>query len=71
MPGQPTVSREFHVTWGIDVSTDDVATAREAAERVWQDTFGRALPAGYDDACVFEVTNPDGTTVTIDLAEEA
>jgi len=54
------------VKWEIDSDESDPV---EAARRVWRENFNRGEP-GPDDACVFEVTDPQtGATVTVDLSE--
>ncbi len=56
----------LRVTWIIDSEEDDPV---EAARQVWRENFNRGEP-GPEDACVFEVTDPQtGTTVTVDLSE--
>lgn len=57
---------DFKVKWEIDAEGE---TPQDAARRVWEDVFGRSV-AGPDDACIFQVENPEtGETLTIDLPE--
>lgn len=56
----------FRVKWEINAEGE---TPQDAARSVWEDFFGRSA-AGPDDACVFQVENPEtGETVTVDLSE--
>lgn len=62
-----TADSSWRVAWAID---QDAPSAVQAAAAVWREYFGRSH-ASPDDACVFEVTGPDGTPLTIDLSAHA
>lgn len=64
-----TDERDFTVSWEIN---EEAQSAREAAENVWRNTFGRDPECvGFDDACVFSVTDTKNDTVhQIDLSDE-
>ena len=59
---QPSPRAEYTVSWRIDV---DAHSPREAAE-----TARHVQRSPLSWAVVFDVTGPDGTTVTIDLLED-
>ena len=57
----------FKLTWTIDAEGTD---ALDAARRVATDYFHAAIAQGRPDtACVFELTDHEGQTVTIDLSQ--
>ena len=64
-----TNERNFIVSWDIN---EEAQSAREAAENVWQNVFGRdPKNTNPDDACVFSVTDTKHNTVhQIDLSDE-
>lgn len=64
---QTTGNADWSVAWYIDVDASEAASAYEAALQVWRDTFGRTGTPGADDACVFDVTDPQGRTWRVDL----
>lgn len=53
---------EYKVTWTIDLDADSPREAAKEALAIQRDVFL--------DAVYFEVTDPDGKTVGIDLGEE-
>lgn len=60
-------TQKYDVAWHI---TEEAESPRKAAEQIYTSVFERELPAGPDDACVFEVTDPEGDTVLIDLSKD-
>lgn len=64
-----TNERDFTVSWEIN---EETRSAREAAENVWRDVFGRDPEnVNPDNACVFSVTDTKHNTVhEIDLSDE-
>ena len=57
----------FKLTWTIDAEGTD---ALDAARRVATDYFHAAIAQGRPDtACVFQLTDHEGHTVTIDLSQ--
>lgn len=57
---------EYTIVWKIEESGQ---TPKEAATKIWTKVFGRSMPAGPDEACVFEVTDPEGKTTQVDLSK--